>query len=97
MSNADGYSSISAFQFTVAAGVLIWLYTLALLALLLVSASGQPPSASFETHVKYGNRLALFFAYSGKGDLGVCALDYWLGKCTSTVSMKRRALPRSSF
>jgi|AntAceMinimDraft_5_1070358.scaffolds.fasta_scaffold38786_1 hypothetical protein len=66
MANADGYSTVSAFQFTVAAGVLIWLYSGALLVLLLTSGSGQPPTASFETYVKNGNRLALFFSYSGE-------------------------------
>jgi hypothetical protein len=33
---------------------------------LLTNGSGQPPAASFENHVKMGNRLALFFSYSGE-------------------------------
>ena len=66
MSDADGYDYVSAFQFTVAAGVLIWLYTGVLLVLLHTNGSGQPPAASFENHVKMGNRLALFFSYSGE-------------------------------
>ena len=71
MSDADGYTYVSAFQFTVAVGVLIWLYTVALLVLLLTNGSGQPPAASFENHVKMGNRLALLFSYSGEYLVGL--------------------------
>ena len=48
MANAGGYSNASAFQFTVAAGVLIWLYSGALLVLRLTSGSGQPPTANLK-------------------------------------------------
>jgi len=60
-----GYSNVTAFQFTVAMDVLIWLYTLA--ALLAPMGLGSQPSGSLdiEAFVKNGNRVAFGAAYTG--------------------------------
>jgi hypothetical protein len=63
----DHYSQVTAFQFTVASGVLVWLYTLGMLVVPSVMMMGQsPPNMDTEAMLRTGNRIALLFTYSGK-------------------------------
>jgi len=65
--SSDNYDEVSAFGFTVAMDVLIWLYTLAaLVGPTILSLSGSPPpTLNFEHLMKVGNRVAFCAAYTG--------------------------------
>jgi hypothetical protein len=67
MADATDFARISAFQFTVAAGVLVWSYTLCVLLIPAVTVpSKQLFGHDLETMIKIGNRSAFLTAYTGK-------------------------------
>jgi hypothetical protein len=77
----DHYSQVTAFQFTVASGVLVWLYTLGMLVVPSVMMMGQsPPNMDTEAMLRTGNRIALLFTYSGKELEGMreCSCDIYI-------------------
>mmetsp|Transcript_59278 Transcript_59278/g.111882 ORF Transcript_59278/g.111882 Transcript_59278/m.111882 type:complete len:181 (-) Transcript_59278:305-847(-) len=63
MADAPYYDKISAFQFTVAAGVLTWIYALGVLIIPWVARS-LPPGMDLENFVKRGNQAAFIFCYT---------------------------------
>jgi hypothetical protein len=71
MSDSGDYGDAEAFKFTLAAGVIVWVYTLGVLGVPSAKMMGinLPTTVNLEHYVKIGNRVALWFAYSGNDDL----------------------------
>jgi len=65
----ENYDLVTAFAFTVAAGVIIWIYSLGLLVIpSLIMTGRSPPSVNVDKISKIGNRFSLVVAYTGKND-----------------------------
>ena len=66
MADSGDYTDAEAFKFTVAAGVIVWVWTLFVLAVPTLKMVGITVPGDLERNVKLGNRVALWFAYSGE-------------------------------
>lgn len=66
ISKTENYDLVTAFAFTVAAGVIIWVYSLGLLVIpSLIMTGRSPPSVNVDKISKIGNRFSLVTAYTG--------------------------------
>lgn len=91
---------MTAFKFTVASGVMVWLYSLLVLIFPAVTTGKHIFGADIVNVVKTGNRIAFLWAYTGAVACSAISSDLTNFDCTnaycSKVIGKKNSIVRSS-
>ena len=90
MADSGDYADAEAFKFSLASGVIVWAYTLIVLGVPSAKLLGisVPGMASLESNVKVGNRIALWFAYSGAIACSAVSSDISKSYCKNSFCSK---------